>query len=164
LRIASVTSLPFEHSGFDAVVAADVLYHLDDDVAALREFHRVLRPGGVLVVNVPSYRWLWSYHDEAVHGRRRYGRRELLEKISQAGFVCGSATHWNMLALPLIVTRRKLFPPARKVSDVGELPAPVEAGLRGAMAIENACLAMFGALPAGSSILAVADKSVTSEV
>ena len=159
LRAGSVTALPFENAVFDAVVSADVLYHLDDDVAALREFHRVLRPDGVLVVNVPAYRWLWSYHDEAVHGRRRYDRRELLQKVAWAGFVRGRATHWNLLPLPLIVARRKLFPPARSGSDVGMLPAPVEAGLRGAMAIETACLAAFGVLPAGSSVLAVATSS-----
>src|SRR5262245_3690370 len=44
LRPASVTALPFENDTFDAVVCADVLYHVDDDLAALREFHRVLRP------------------------------------------------------------------------------------------------------------------------
>src|SRR5262245_12922258 len=164
LREGSVTALPFENSVFDAVVSADVLYHLDDDSAALREFHRVLRPEGVLVVNVPAYHWLWSYHDEAVHGRRRYGRGELLEKVARAGFVRGRATHWNLLPLPLIFARRKLFPPARRGSDVGKLPAPVEAGMRGAMAIESACLAAFGLLPAGSSILAVANRSAGNEI
>jgi SAM-dependent methyltransferase len=164
LREGSVTALPFENGVFDAVISADVLYHLDDDSAALGEFHRVLRPGGVLVVNVPAYRWLWSYHDEAGHGRRRYGRAELLEKVARAGFVRGRATHWNLLPLPLIIARRKLFPPARPGSDVQELPAPIEAALRGAMAIESACLAAFGVLPAGNSILAVADKAAGSEI
>ena len=110
-------------------------------------------------MNVPAYDWLWSYHDEAVHGRRRYGRGELLEKVARAGFVRGRATHWNLLPLPLIFARRKLFPPTRTGSDVGKLPAPVEAGMRGVMAIESACLAAFGVLPAGSSVLAVADKA-----
>ncbi len=164
LQEGSVTALPFDNGVFDAVVSADVLYHLDDDSAALREFHRVLCPGGVLVVNVPAYRWLWSYHDEAVHGRRRYGRAELLEKMSWAGFVRGRATYWNLLPLPLIIARRKLFPPARSGSDVQKLSAPVEAGLRGAMAIESACLAGFGTLPAGSSVLAVADRAAGNDI
>jgi hypothetical protein len=64
-----------------------------------------------------------------------------------------------MLPLPLIIARRKLFPPARPCSDVQELSPVIEAGLRAAMAIESACLAGFGALPAGSSLLAVAYKA-----
>lgn len=44
------TGLPFPGGSFDTVVANHMLYHLDDPVAALREFARVLRPGGRLVV------------------------------------------------------------------------------------------------------------------
>jgi SAM-dependent methyltransferase len=164
LREGSITALPFENDAFDAVVSADVLYQLEDDWAALRELHRVLRPEGVLVVNVPAYQWLWSYHDEAVRGRRRYGHGELREKMARAGFVPARVTHWNMLPLPLIIARRKLFSPARTGSDVQQLPALIEAGLRGAMAIETACLAVLGALPAGSSLLAVAEKRARSEI
>lgn len=57
---------------FDIVVALDVLEHLDDDVAAARELRRVLKPGGLLLVTVPAYRWLWSDHDVALGHRRRY--------------------------------------------------------------------------------------------
>ena len=51
-------------------------------------------------MNVPAYQWLWSYHDEAVEGRRRYTRNGLLEKISAAGFVRSSATHWICCRCP----------------------------------------------------------------
>ncbi len=158
IRAANVTALPLADASFDAVVSADVLYHVDDDAAALREFFRVLRPGGMVVLNVPAYRWLWSYHDEAVHSRRRYGRKELLAKVGAAGFTATRGTHWNALPLPLVVVRRKLWPAPRDGSDVSLFPAPIETVFRGAMAMERAWLETFGALPFGSSIFIVARK------
>ncbi len=82
---ASLTGLPLASASFDAVTSVDVLYHIDDDEAALRELWRVLRPGGLVVINVPAYQWLWSYHDEAVHSVRRYGRAEVVAKLRAAG-------------------------------------------------------------------------------
>ena len=155
---ASVEALPFADGAFDAVVSADVLYHVDDDAAALREFFRVLRPGGSVVLNVPAYPWLWSYHDEAVHSRRRYGRGEVLAKLAAAGLVRARATHWNALPLPLIVLRRKLLPAGRGGSDVRLHPAPVEAAFRAAMAAEASWITRMGRLPVGCSILAAAVK------
>jgi SAM-dependent methyltransferase len=154
----SITALPFAEGTFDAVVSADVLYHVDDDEAALRQFFRVLRPGGIAVINVPAYRWLWSYHDTATHSRRRYERTEVLAKLNAAGFVCAHATHWNALPLPLVIVRRKLLPAPKSGSDVSLFPAPIEKAFRGAMAAEQAWLKAFGALPFGSSVFAVAAK------
>jgi SAM-dependent methyltransferase len=158
VREASVTALPFEGEAFDAVISADVIYHVEDDAAALREFSRVLRPGGSLVVNVPAYRWLWSYHDEAVHAERRYGRAELKGKLAAAGFAVGRTTYWNTLPFPLGVVRRKLLPAPRSGSDVHLFPAPLEAIFNAAMRMEAVWLARFGGLPFGSSVLAVAQK------
>ena len=155
---ASVTALPFGDGTFDAVVSADVLYHVDDDVAALREFFRVLRPGGVAVINVPAYRWLWSYHDVAVHSRRRYSRSEALAKLRAAGFGEARATYWNTLPFPLVVVRRKLFSAPQGGSDVHLFPAPLEAAFNAAMAVERAWLRAVGPLPFGSSVLVVARK------
>ncbi len=158
IKEASVTELPFPDASFDAVVSADVLYHVADDAAALREFARVLRPGGVVVINVPAYGWLWSYHDEAVHSCRRYGRREVLAKLGAAGFSGAEATFWNTLPFPLIVARRKLLPRPRDGSDVRLFPPAVEAAFNLAMAAERAWLRGVGPLPFGVSIFAVGRK------
>lgn len=155
---ASLTALPLPAGRFDAVTSVDVLYHIEDDVGALRELHRVLQPGGAIVINVPAYRWLWSYHDVAVHSVRRYGRGEVARKLAAAGFGEIHTTHWNALPLPLVVVRRKLLPPPQAASDVTLQPAPIEAAFLAMMAAERAWMRFGLNLPFGSSILAVARK------
>jgi hypothetical protein len=108
---------------------------------------------------VPAYRWLWSYHDTAVHSRRRYDRSEVIAKVHAAGFARARATHWNALPFPLVVARRKFFPAPSEGSDVSLFPAPVEAVFRGAMDLERAWLDAFGSIPFGSSVFAVAQKA-----
>ncbi len=154
----SVTALPFDGPAFDAVLSADVLYQLDEPAAALREFHRCLRPGGRVVVNVPAYRWLWSYHDVAVRSKHRFVRGEVADLLTAAGFAVELNTHWNALPFPLIVAKRKLFARSGDTSDVKLYPAPVEAFFRGLMAIEHAWLRLGGRWAWGSSILAVGRK------
>lgn len=155
---ASVTALPLGAAQFDAVVSADVLYHVDDDGAALREFFRVLRPGGIVVLNLPAYQWLWSYHDEAVHSRRRYNRGEVLTKLQAAGFGSAWATYWNTLPFPLIVARRKLLPAPRDGSDVQLMAAPLEKMFNAMMALEQVAVRGIGSLPFGCSVFATAVK------
>lgn len=155
---ADLTALPFSDDAFATVVTADVLYHIDDDEAALRELFRVTRPGGLLVINVPAYRWLWSYHDVAVHSRRRYGSRELRRKLHAAGFDHAEITHWNMFLLPLIAARRKLLPAPVGGSDVQAYSAWTNRLLANVMKAESGLLNICDGLPAGSSLLAVARK------
>ena len=155
----SVGALPFADGRFDAVASCDVLCQVADPAQAMREFHRVLRPGGCVVLTMPAYPWLYSYHDRQVGNLRRYHRREVAALLAGAGFAVERNTYWNTLPFPLAVVRRKLLPPAAPTSDVGLFPAPVEAGFNALMAVEHAWLGLGAGLPWGSSVLTVGRKS-----
>jgi len=150
----SVTALPFADGSFDAVVSCDVVCQVEEPAAALREFHRVLRPGGVAVLTMPAYRWMHSYHDRAVGNLRRYSRGETMALLRAAGFRIERATYWNTLLFPLAVLQRKLLQARAASSDVRLYPAPVEAFCNAMNLIEHAWLRRGGSLPWGNSVLA----------
>ena len=159
--VGSVAHLPFADACFDAILSADVLCHRGvDERAALAGFRRCLKPGGVLLLNLPAYRWLYSAHDVAVDNARRYGRVQLHDMLAAAGFTGIRSGYWNSFLFPLMVLRRKLWRRGgdRALSDVALLPAAVERAFGAVMAFENRLLRAGAPLPFGGSILAMAVK------
>jgi SAM-dependent methyltransferase len=156
----SVNALPFADAAFGAVISADVLCHRGvDETAALAQFHRVLRQGGVLILNLPAYPWLMSRHDRAVHNARRYTRRALARLLAAAGFRLIFSSYWNAVLLPVMVLSRKLLPGSgTTTSDVRLYPAPVEALCRFLTRLESGLLRHGLRLPCGGSLIAVAAK------
>jgi ubiquinone/menaquinone biosynthesis C-methylase UbiE len=59
---ANIYGLPFPDNTFDAVILSEILEHIDDDVAGLREAYRVLKPGGIVAITVPhaNYPFWWD--------------------------------------------------------------------------------------------------------
>jgi SAM-dependent methyltransferase len=103
------TRLPYQDETFDRIIASEVMEHIPDDLAALDELARVLKPGGTLAVTIPA--WLpeklcWTLSDEyhapkAVGGHVRiYTERELRDKMRGAGLVDGAAHHAHALHSP----------------------------------------------------------------
>jgi SAM-dependent methyltransferase len=155
----SVMALPLADGVVDAAVAADVLCHAAvEPAAAAAELRRVLRPGGLLVVNMPAYAWLASAHDRRVHNARRVTAGELAGLLHRAGFADVSAGYWNALLLPLMVAQRKLLARGDAASDVGAFPAWLDALLHGMTRLERGIEALGIPLPAGGSVLAVARR------
>ncbi len=115
----SLNALPFADATLGTIVSADVLCHRGvDEHAALMQFHRCLGEGGVLILNLPAYRWMLSRHDLAVYNVRRYTRRRVARLLHGAGFRVVFASYWNMLLFPIMVLTRKLLPAASGDGDV----------------------------------------------
>jgi SAM-dependent methyltransferase len=155
----SVLEMPFDASSFDLATSLDVIEHLRDDLAALRELRRVVKPGGALLVTVPAYQWLWSGHDEINHHFRRYTRRSLQRAGEQAGWQQVRTTYFNSLLLPAAILLRVLDRFNRKTTesslDLWVPPAPMNWLLERPLLLEAALIARGGRIPAGLSLLAV---------
>jgi hypothetical protein len=121
----------------------------------LAELRRVLRPGGVLLVNMPAYAWLLSAHDRLVHNVRRCSARQLSATLRDARFVRVHAGYWNSLLLPLMVVQRKLLASNAMASDVAPFPPWLDAMLHAITEIERR---LPFRLPAGGSVLATAER------
>lgn len=103
------TALPFPDAAFDRIIASEVMEHVPDDLAALAEFERVLRPGGTIAITVPAElpeRLCWKlsddYHAPNQPGGhvRIYSERDLTEKIRAAGLIPGGSHRAHALHAP----------------------------------------------------------------
>jgi SAM-dependent methyltransferase len=149
---------------FDAAFALDVLEHLDDPRAVLEQLHARLAPGARLVVTVPAHPWLYGDHDRYLHHVQRYTRRALARDLEGGGFRVEALSPMNAVALgPAIAARafeaaRRRFAPGHAAArGMGIPPAPLNALLEAAFAIERVVLPRR-AIPFGLSLLAVAAR------
>jgi 2-polyprenyl-3-methyl-5-hydroxy-6-metoxy-1,4-benzoquinol methylase len=113
---------------FDCIILGDVLEHIEDDKSAMRKVHGMLKPNGCVVVNVPSYQFLFGKHDIALGHKRRYSDDELKTKLKASGFKIEYFRHWNLLAFPIGVLTKisKKDYPHERVSKITPLSKLLE--------------------------------------
>ncbi|MGI5492285.1 methyltransferase domain-containing protein [Microtetraspora malaysiensis] len=105
--VGDALAMPFPDASFDRVIAAEVLEHIPDDMAAMREIVRVLKPGGQAAITVPSFlpeRICWAlsedYHTAPGGHIRIYTLAELQAKLKASGLEVGSHHHAHGLHAP----------------------------------------------------------------
>lgn len=158
-------NLALRPESISGALMADVLEHVEQDVVALEEVRRVLRPGAPVVISVPAHRALWTRRDEALGHYRRYGRRELMEKVRAAGLEIVYATSALWLLFPAVLLVRT----AQRLRERGEpsacppqvdLPTVSPTVNRLLIALHDVenWLASRVPLPWGASLLAVARR------
>lgn len=93
--------------GFDLILALDVIEHIQDDSNVIRDLKRALKSGGIAIITVPAYQWMWGVQDKVAHHFRRYTIPNLADKIKKSGdFKIIRKTYFNtFLFLPIAIVR-----------------------------------------------------------
>jgi len=166
LALASVMEIPFQSGGFDLVTSFDVLYEraVIKDSAAMKEFFRVLYPGGFILLRLPAYDWLRGQHDITIHTVRRYTSRKVSQLLKDNGFRIIHITYANTFLFPLALAKRQLeriLPPATDSSDLS-VDIGIFNGLFKHILQSEVPLAIRIGLPFGLSIFALGQKPYTN--
>lgn len=113
-RISSAAFIQFDvidipyFEEFDLIGTFDVIEHIEGDRKALQEIFNALKPGGGVIVSVPQHAFLWSSADEQACHKRRYSKRDLKNKLEEAGFDIIRMTSFIALLFPAMLISRVL--------------------------------------------------------
>lgn len=151
--VADVSAPPLATASADVVLLLDVLEHVDD-AAVLADVRRVLQPGGVALITVPAYPWLWSARDVQAGHRRRYTASALSDTLLTAGLRPVRWQRYQCLLLPALVASRLLRPWSESLS-AEERP---RAMARWITHLEVA-LSPWVRWPAGSTLVVVCERT-----
>lgn len=156
---SSAFRLPFRDGVFDVVTALDVVEHLEDDGAALREMFRILRPDGVLILTVPAVPLLYGPHDRVLGHWRRYSSADLRRRVlASGGGRVRSLGYFISLPFPVLLAWRlvaKVFGPFGSRSDGGRpLPEAINRTMSSVMNLERSLSSSIPP-PFGSSLICV---------
>jgi SAM-dependent methyltransferase len=163
LAQADIQALPYKHEAFDCVVSMDVVVHLPrgNEAKPMREFHRVLAPGGLLVLRVSALDILRSHHSIHAMERQRFTRSRLLALAAECGFRTLRISYANSLLLPVALFKFRVIEPllgGEPQSGVTPVSGWLDQLLHAPLALEAGLLASGVNLPLGQSLILLAEK------
>ena len=158
-----IAALPFRDGAFDAVVSLDVIVHLPRGAegAALAEFARVVKPGGLLVVRASALDALHSRHSDFAQERQRFTRSRLVQAVEAAGFAVERVTYLNSLLLPVALFKFRVWEPltrAPAASGVAPITGWLDRVLYLPLRAEASWIGWGGRFPVGQSLLLLARR------
>lgn len=161
VKEASVSDLPYRDGMFDLVISFDVLYHraVGDDVKAIGEMARVLKKGGILILNLPAFGHLMRSHDVKAHTARRYTARGITEKLRKNDLEVLKVSYRNAFLYPAALTLSLASRIVKsEASDLGGVNGVLNSVLYGMARADNVAVNAMG-LPFGTSVYCVAKKN-----
>jgi len=163
-HVADGASTGYGPGAFEVAIASDILEHMQEDAAAIREWARILNKDGTLIIFVPAHRYLWSKHDAANQHFRRYRKNELKSVVEENGFYIERIGYWNFcLFFPVLFTRgiQRLLVRQSVVSGADNLyrvNPTLNKVLFSLLALENKLMALGIQMPIGVSLFCIAKK------
>ena len=164
----SITELPFEDNKFDLVCAFDVVEHVQDDTLAIQELHRVCKPGGYTFTTVPTFKFMWSEHDDINEHVRRYTMKNYLSLFNIKSAAITFKSYFNFWLFFPVATFRvvssflKRKNKSEKIkSDMGKIDGGFVADvLKNIFKSETHFLKRSVRLPIGVSLMVISKKKV----
>ena len=159
LLAGDLNKLPIKTKSLGLVIAMDVLEHLDDDLNGIRESYRVLNKGGILFLIVPAFRSLWGTQDVITGHKRRYSKKEIMDKLKEEKFDILESSYFNLfLFFPILMSRRMIHLLGLKIKSENEINSPIiNFFLKAIFSLELYGLKYFS-FPFGVSIFCIAQK------
>lgn len=152
--------IPFEDE-FDVIGAFDVLEHIEDDEAVLKQMYRACKPKGGIILTVPQHDFLWSTIDEHARHVRRYHAINLKKKVKRVGFRVLRITSFISLLLPLMIIAR--LPKRKHNSEIDptselKISDTINTVFERILDLERSMIRLGLSFPAGGSLLLIARK------
>ena len=163
LAQADIQALPFANSVFDAVLSMDVIVHMPPGVEAkpIREFARVLKPGGLLALRVSALDALRSRHSEFAMERQRFTKSRLIQLAADSGFTVLRVSYANSLLCPIAFAKFRIWEPlsnAPPASGVVPVSRWMDKVLYAPLALESLWIGAGGSFPVGQSLILIAAR------
>ena len=154
-----LNGLPIRAESVGLIIAMDILEHLENDIDGIKEFYRVLKKGGNLILTVPAFKSLWGIQDIVTGHKRRYSRQEILNKLKQGGFEILRYSYFNFfLFFPILISRRMINLLGLKIESENKINFPIiNFYLKAIFYLEPHILRYFS-FPFGVSIFCIAKR------
>ena len=160
LLVGDLNKLPLKTKSVGLIIAMDIFEHLQEDMVGIHESYRVLGEGGILIVTVPAFKFLWGIQDIVTGHKRRYSRREIMNKLKAAGFDILKSSYFNFfLFIPILIARRMIQLIGLKIRSENEVNSPLLNYIFKAVFSLEPYLLKYFSFPIGVSILCIGRKN-----